>query len=81
MLEESDAEAYELLALKEENKRLRKSADALEANNNAVHAENKRLREALHQIYGEACQLLNSEDDVDAWAFVKSARDKALEGA
>ena len=45
-----------------------------------LDAENHRLRETLHQIYGEACQLLNSEDDVDVWAFVKLARDKALEG-
>jgi len=45
-----------------------------------LEAENQRLLETLHQIYGEACQLLNSEDDVDVWAFVKLARDKALEG-
>ena len=44
-----------------------------------LKAENNRLRETLHQIYSEACFILNSEDDVDAWGFVKSTRDTALQ--
>ena len=44
-----------------------------------LEAEIERLRETLHQIYSEACFILNSEDDdVDAWGFVKSTRDTAL---
>ena len=44
-----------------------------------LEADVERLRETLHQIYSEACFILNSEDDVDAWGFVKSTRDIALQ--
>ena len=51
----------------------------LEAENAKLEAENNRLRETLHKIYSEACFILNSEDDVDSWGFVKSTRDTALQ--
>ena len=39
------------------------------------------LREALHEIYGKACQAMSEDDDLYLYGFAKDARDIALEAA
>ena len=39
------------------------------------------LREALHEIYGKACQAMSEDDDLYLYRFAKDARDIALEAA
>ena len=44
-------------------------------------AELEKLREALHEIYGKACQAMSEDDDLYLYSFAKDARDIALEAA
>lgn len=46
-----------------------------------LEAERDRYLDALHEIYGMACQAMNSDDDMLLYGFAQEARDIALDAA
>lgn len=64
--------------LEAENQRLERKVDQFRMALLNVEASRDALREALHNIYGKACQAMDSDDDLYLYGFARDARDIAL---